>query len=89
MVLDWAENGAESKYVWDADTVAEKIRPRSSDESRAEALFKLGAYFSQHENADKANVYWDQAQALHPDSWNFHRQDWSFLDPAETNQNFT
>ena len=88
MVRDWAEKGTESKYVWDAAKVAKKIRPRTSDEARAEAIFKLAVYFYERDKKDKANALWDQAQALHPDSWNFHRQDWSFLPARETNRNF-
>ena len=88
MVRDWAEKGAESKYVWDAAKVAKKIRPRTSEEARAEAIFKLGVYFFKRGKKDKANSFWDQAQALHPDNWNFHRQDWSFLPARETNRNF-
>ena len=87
-VLDWAENGSDSKYVWPADKVASKIRPRSSDESMAEAHFKLANFYFLGDDQERANAHWDKAQALHPDSWNIHRQDWSFLDPAETNRNF-
>ncbi len=88
MLRDWVEKGAASKYVWDATKVAKKIRPRTSAEARAEAIFKLGVYFYERNKKDKANTFWDQAQALHPDSWNFHRQDWSFLPSSETNRNF-
>ena len=85
---DWVAKGAESEYVWSPEEVAEKIRPRTSDEEQAEALFKLGVHFYKQENLEKANHYWDQAQALFPDSWNMHRQDWAFIDPATRNRNF-
>ena len=85
---DWVENGKESRYVWPAEKVSSKIRRRSSDEALSEPTFKLATYYYQHDDMERANARWDEAQKLNPDSWNFHRQDWSFLPPAETNRNF-
>lgn len=87
-VRDWVENGAKSKYVWTAEQVKSKIRRRTSDEALGEPTFKLATYFHESGDADRANRYWDEAQKLNPDSWNYHRQDWSFLPPAETTKNF-
>ena len=77
----------EHQAVWN-EKVASKIRKRTPDEAKGEPTFKLGAYFYSLKDMDRANVYWDKAQKLNNDSWNYHRQDWSFLDPAETNKNF-
>lgn len=85
---DWLKNGADSPYIWSAKKVASSIRQRTPDEALAEPTFKLGVYFHGQQDTERANTYWDKAQALHPDSWNFHRQDWSFLPPEETNKNF-
>jgi hypothetical protein len=77
---DWVKNGAKSKYSWSPDKVAERIRPLTSDEGRAEALFTLGVHFYKQQNVAKANRYWDEAEALYPDCWNIHRQDWAITD---------
>ena len=88
-VRDWVKNGADSKYVWDVERVSSKIRQRTPDEAMGEPAFKLANYFFKQDDLERANLYWDKAQELHPDSWNFHRQDWSFLKPEETNRNWT
>jgi hypothetical protein len=85
---DWIKNGAESPYVQAPEEVASEIRPRTDEEQLAEPAFKLAVYYFQNDDAARANAYFDKAQALSPDSWNFHRQDWSFLDRAETTKNF-
>ena len=85
---DWVANGAESAYIMTPDEVASNIRLRVADEELAEPNFKLANYFYANGDMESANAYWDKAQALSPESWNFHRQDWSFLPSAETNKNF-
>lgn len=85
---DWVEKGAASKFVWSSEQVADKIRRKTSDEAKAEALFALGAYFHEQKNTTKADAYWSEAAALFPDSWNMHRQDWAITDPANTGRNF-
>lgn len=75
---DWLTNGAESKYVWTPKEVSERIIARTPDAERAEPAFKLGVYFHRKGNEAKANQWWEESQKLNPDSWNFHRQDWSF-----------
>ena len=85
---DWVAKGDKSAYIMSPDEVASNIRPRAADEDLAEPTFKLANYFFAKGDTDSANAYWDEAQALSPDSWNFHRQDWSFLAGAETTKNF-
>jgi hypothetical protein len=85
---DWIAKGDKSRYIMSADEVSANIRPRTTEEERAEPTFKLANYFFAKGDTDSANVYWDKAQELSPDSWNFHRQDWSFLPRAETSKNF-
>ena len=77
-VRDWAINGADSAYVWTPDEVAAKIRQRTPEEARAEPTFKLGVHFFEQGDKTLARTYWERAEQLHPDSWNYHRQDWSF-----------
>jgi hypothetical protein len=77
-VRDWIANGADSPYVWTAQEVAQRIIPRTPQAERAEPAFKLGVYFHRRGNSAKADQWWEESQKLNPDSWNFHRQDWSF-----------
>ena len=78
-VVDWVTNGADSPYVWSQEQVVGKIRRRTSDEALAEPNFKLGVYFYERDEV-LARTYWERAQALSPDSWNFHRQDWNLTE---------
>jgi hypothetical protein len=88
VVLDWVANGADSVYAKSPEEVTAPLRGGTDSEAQADALFKLGVYFYQAEGEELANQYWDEAQALHPVSWNMHRQDWSFLASAETSRNW-
>jgi peroxiredoxin len=85
---DWVAKGEKSKYVWTSQKVAEKIRKKSSDEAKAEAVFQLGTYFFDRNDRARADQYWNQAQALFPESWNMHRQDWSITDPSNAGTNW-
>jgi hypothetical protein len=85
---DWVQQGASSQYVWSKDQVASKIRNKSNEEVKAEALFQLGAYFHQQQNRPRALQYWKQAQALFPDSWNMHRQEWAIDEPQNAGSNW-
>jgi tetratricopeptide (TPR) repeat protein len=87
-VRDWVANGPDSEYVKSADAMKLTLAPKSSDENLAESNFKLGVYFHQQGNEEKANAYWETAQKLNPDSWNYARQDWSFT-PREANINWS
>ena len=81
---DWLEKGAESEYVWTPEEVAAHIIPRTDDAEKAEPTFKLGVYFHEQGDEERANKYWEESQRLNPDSWNFHRQDWSFTPKQAT-----
>jgi hypothetical protein len=79
LVRDWAAKGATSPYVWSPQQMAERIRRPSSDEALADPTFKLGVYFFERDEA-LAHAYWERAQALAPDNWNYHRQEWIGLE---------
>ena len=57
---------------------AQRVTPRSAAEMEAEATFKLAVWFQQNGDRDRAARYFERAQQLNPDDWNYHRQDWSF-----------
>jgi hypothetical protein len=48
----------------------------------AEASFKLAVWFQQNGQNELAAKYFENAQRLNPDDWNYHRQEWSFT-PGE------
>jgi len=75
LVKNWAANGARSPYVWKPEEMAKRIRRLTTDEELADPTFKLGVYFFERDEA-LARSYWERAQALAPDNWNYHRQDW-------------
>jgi peroxiredoxin len=75
LVHDWVAKGAQSRYIWSSQAMANRIRKPSSDETLADPTFKLGVYFFERDEA-LARKYWERAQALAPDNWNYHRQEW-------------
>jgi len=75
---DWVANGARSKFVMPPDKLATKLARRGTKPRLADAHFKLGVYFHQSGDQESAAEHWQRAQQLNPDSWNYHRQDWSF-----------
>jgi peroxiredoxin len=87
-VEDWVKNGDKSKYAWSSQQVAKKIRQQTSDEAKAEAIFKLGIHFYRQNDLKKAKQYWDEAAALYPDSWNINRQDWAITEKTAQLKNW-
>ncbi len=78
---DWVENGAESRYVMPPEKLAARLAPRKKELRLADAHFKLAVYLHEQGEEEAAAEHWQTAQKLNPDSWNYHRQHWSF-DPA-------
>ena len=75
---DWVEKGPQSAYLASPERLQRQLAIRDSRLRLADAHFKIGAYFSEASKRDLATKHWQQAQELNPDSWNYHRQDWSF-----------
>jgi hypothetical protein len=80
VVRDWVLRGEESPLLWSREEMVDRIRRRTPDEARAEPTFKLGMYFYDSGDETLARRYWEQAQALSPAAWNFHRQDWNLTE---------
>jgi len=76
-IRDWVANGERSAYVLSDEEFARRVKPRSASEMEADASFALAVYFEQAGNQAMASKYFAQAQALNPNDWNYHRQDWS------------
>lgn len=81
MVLDWAEQGAASRYVLSPAEVIERSRPRSPDLARAAAHFELGQHLRKgpQDAARRAAIvaHWREAHRLDPENWTYKRQAWN------------
>jgi len=75
---DWVKNGERSQYFLSDEEFARRVKPRSAAEMEADASFKLAVYFHDNGKNDLAAKYWEHAQQLNPNDWNYHRQEWSF-----------
>jgi tetratricopeptide (TPR) repeat protein len=76
-IRDWVAKGDASEYVLSDAEFARRVKPRSANEMEAEASFKLAVWFEQAGRMDLAAPYFERAQQLNPDDWNYHRQEWS------------
>jgi len=75
---DWVRSGERSQYALSDDEFARRVKPRTAAEMEADASFKLAVWFHDHGNNTLASKYWQRAQELNPNDWNYHRQEWSF-----------
>lgn len=75
---DWVKNGEHSTYALSDEEFARRVRPPSPSAMEADASFKLAVYFHDNGNQELAAKYFERAQQLNPDDWNYHRQEWSF-----------
>ena len=75
---DWVDKGERSAYALAAEQLRGRLPRRGKAESEADAAFRLGAWLQLAGKREPAAQYWRRAQELNPDSWNYHRQDWSF-----------
>lgn len=75
---DWVEKGDRSQYALSDEAFTARVTPRSQAEMEADASFKLAVWFQQAGQNDRASVYFDRAQRLNPNDWNYHRQHWNF-----------
>ncbi len=85
---DWVRRGADSQYVQAAATVANNIRKRTAEQEQAEPAFRLGNFFREKGQAEKAEHYWEMARTLHPDSVNFFRQDLTLSAEGSAGESF-
>ncbi len=75
---DWVRNGDRSQFALSDEEFARRVKPRSAAEMEADASFKLAIWFHDNGKDELAAKYWERAQELNPDDWNYHRQEWSF-----------
>jgi hypothetical protein len=77
-IRDWVKNGPDSSYVMSAEQIREHMAPRSKHEALADAHFRMAVHFHEQGDAERSASHFSQAQSLRPESWNYHRQEWSF-----------
>ena len=79
---DWVSKGSKSEFAMSDDEYRRRMKGRSPEEGEAEASFKLAVSLHQKGQPELAQKWWLRAQKLNPESWNYHRQDWSFTSDA-------
>jgi tetratricopeptide (TPR) repeat protein len=79
---DWVAKGDKSEYVLSDEEYRRRVKERSPSEKEAEASFKLAIALHEAGQRELASKWWQRAQTLNPESWNYHRQDWSFTPDA-------
>jgi hypothetical protein len=82
-ILDWARNGAASKYAMTPEQVVAASQPVSSNQARAAACFALGEYLHRTVGHDAAVPWWREAHALYPENWTYKRQAWTLVTTPE------
>ena len=85
---DWVAKGADSEHVQSAATVTGNIRQHSFDQLKADAAFRLANLFRAHGQNEKADLYWEMAQSLNPDSINFIRQNLTLSEEGSAGETF-
>ena len=85
---DWVAKGADSEFVQPAETVTGNIRVHSFDQLKADAAFRLANLFRVHGEKEKAEVYWQMARELNPDSINFIRQNLTLTEEGSAGETF-
>lgn len=79
---DWVAKGDKSEFVLSDDEYKRRVKERSPQEKEADAAFKLAVALHDKGQNELAAKWWQRAQTLNPESWNYHRQDWSFSTDA-------
>lgn len=73
-VRDWVTNGASARNALDETAARARQRLPDSNAALAHAHFRLAQHLKQAGNDAEARRHFDEANRLHPDSWNIFRQ---------------
>ncbi len=76
-ILDWVENGSDSRFALSPDEVIARSQPRPVEHGLAAAHFELGTHYHHAGGNDAAAPWWREAHRLHPENWTYKRQAWS------------
>jgi hypothetical protein len=73
-IRDWVLNGASSVHAFDEAAARAHLRLPDGDAARAHAHFKLAQHLKLKGREAEARRHYDEANRLHPRSWNIFRQ---------------
>ena len=73
-VRDWAEHGAESRFVMSPEDARAHMGKPTPEQAEAHAFFRLGAYLKARGRDAEAARHMARASDLHPASWAMWRQ---------------
>ncbi len=82
-IVDWAQHGAESRFVLSEEEVIAGSQPRGQDEARAAACFELGNHLRTAVGPEAAVPWWREAHRLYPANWTYKRQAWTLVTTPE------
>jgi tetratricopeptide (TPR) repeat protein len=86
-LVDWVDNGADSRWALTPDEVVRRSAPRSMDEATAAAEFELGQHLQREGRPDEAIPHFKRAHRLQPDNWTYRRQAWHLVSPDNQGPN--
>jgi len=82
-IVDWAHNGAQSRFALSPDEVVRRSQPRPDTHARAAACFEMGQYLLHNVGHDAAVPWWREAHELFPENWTYKRQAWTLVTTPE------
>ncbi len=85
-IVDWAHNGADSRFALAPHQVIDKSQPRPAAHSQAAAVFEIGKHLYETVGKDAAIPWWKKAHELHPENWTYKRQAWTLESTPEGGQ---
>lgn len=74
----WVRHGLIEELKQSKEKLNANTRATTANDFLADAYFKMGLYFQQHQMENSAATYLTKAQQLAPDNWNIHRQSWTY-----------
>ncbi len=82
-IVDWAHNGAASRFALLPNEVVARSQPRSDAHARAAACFEIGQHLLHTVSHEAAVPWWRQAHELFPENWTYKRQAWTLVTTPE------
>ena len=82
-IRDWVTNGSASRFALGEVDVLKRMHAPDDAQVRAAANFRLGEFLFENGHADAAKKYFEEAERLRPESWNYKRQAWALEDPMK------
>jgi tetratricopeptide (TPR) repeat protein len=83
-IRDWVANGEASRFLPGEAALRARISNPDDASARAAAEFEAGEYLHAIGRYDLAQIHFQEAKRLRPDSWNYKRQAWALEDPAKS-----